>query len=172
MCRVLFARVPVLGLCFFVYVTCFSFYRPGPTHRSRPPRSTRAGPPRARYLRGYSHPPHLCVPYVCVSSVWGLSLVWFDPLCGLARGRPLCGGLSLVWGGPLCGTVPCGLAFTRYSFTPKLSCTSQSSVSFPLHLHCSHYCNMIARLMRNIRPQPDPACVCHTPYTIGIGNIV
>ena len=64
------------------------------------------------------------------------------------------------------------LTCTRYSFTPKLSCTSQSSFYCPLHLHCSHYCNTAARLMRNIRPPPDPPCVCHIPYNIGSGNIV
>jgi len=32
------------------------------------------------------------------------------------------------------------LAFTRGSFTPKLSCTSQSSLYSLLYLHCSHYC--------------------------------
>jgi len=64
------------------------------------------------------------------------------------------------------------LAYTRYSFTPKLSFTSQPSFYCPLHLHCSHYCNTIARLMRKIRPPPDPPCVCHTPYNIGSVNIV
>jgi len=63
-------------------------------------------------------------------------------------------------------------AFTRYSFTPKCSCTSQSSFYCPLHLHCSHYCNTIARLMRNIGPPPDPSFLCHTPLNIGSGNIV
>jgi len=60
----------------------------------------------------------------------------------------------------------------KNSFTPKLSCTSQSSFHCPIHLHCSHYCNAIARLMRNIRPPANPAWVCHTPYNIGSGNIV
>jgi len=69
-------------------------------------------------------------------------------------------------------TLTRGLAFTRYSFAPKLSCTIQSSLHCPLHLHCSHYCNTIARRMRNIRPPPDPPCVCNTPYNIGSGNIV
>ena len=64
------------------------------------------------------------------------------------------------------------LAFTRYSFTPKLSCTSQASLYCPVHLLCSHYCKIIARLMRSIRPPPDPPCTCHTPYSIGSGNIV
>ena len=55
-------------------------------------------------------------------------------------------------------------AFTRYSFAPTLSCTSQSSVYCPLHLHCSHHCNTIARPMRNIRPLTrPPLCM---PYTI------
>ena len=51
------------------------------------------------------------------------------------------------------------LAFTRYSCIPKLSCTIKSFLYCPLHLHCSHYCNTVARLMRNIRPPPDPPCV-------------
>jgi len=63
------------------------------------------------------------------------------------------------------------LAFTRCSFTPKLSRTKQSPLYCPLHLHCSPDCNTITRLMRNIRPQPDPPCVFHTPYKIGSGNI-
>jgi len=40
-------------------------------------------------------------------------------------------------------------AFTRYSFTSKLSCTGQPSW---YHLHCSNDYNTIARLLRNIRP--------------------
>ena len=73
------------------------------------------------------------------------------------------------------GGNPPGLAFTIYSFTPKISCTtstSQSSFYCPLHLHCPHSCNTIARLMSNIQPPPDLPCVCHTPYNIGDGNIV
>jgi len=65
----------------------------------------------------------------------------------------------------------------------------------PSHLHCPHYCNTmarllrnirrptdppfvchiartIARLLRNIRRPPDPPFVCHTPYTLGNGNIM
>jgi len=64
------------------------------------------------------------------------------------------------------------LAFTRYSFTLNLSRTSQPSFYCPLYLHCSHYYNTIARPMRNIRPPPDPPCVCYAPYNIGSGNIV
>jgi len=65
------------------------------------------------------------------------------------------------------------LAFTRYSSTPKLSCTIQSSFYGPLHMHCTHYCNTIAwLLLRTVRPPPDPLCVCHTPYNIGRCNIV
>jgi len=66
----------------------------------------------------------------------------------------------------------CSSVFTRYSFTPKLACTSQSSLYCPLHLHCSHPCSTIARRMHNIRPPPDPPCICHTPYNIGSGNIL
>jgi len=40
------------------------------------------------------------------------------------------------------------------------------------HLHCPHYCNAIARLLRNIRRPPDPPFVCHAHYHIGNGNIV
>jgi len=66
----------------------------------------------------------------------------------------------------------CAKRVHPYWSTPKLSCTSQSSFYRSLHLHCSHYCNTIARLMLNIRPPPNPLCVCHTPYNIGSGNIV
>ena len=65
-----------------------------------------------------------------------------------------------------------GLAFTRYSFTPKQSCTIESSLYCPVRLHCSHYCNTTARLLHNIRPPPDLPCVCHTPRNIGCCNIV
>ena len=61
------------------------------------------------------------------------------------------------------------LALTRYSFTPTYSCTSQSSFYRPLHLHCSHYCNTNARLMRYIRPPPPVVYAIH--HTI-LGNIV
>jgi len=53
------------------------------------------------------------------------------------------------------------LAFTRYSFTPTRSCTSQSSWYGFAHLHCSHDCNTIARLLRDIRPLPGFPFVCH-----------
>jgi len=56
------------------------------------------------------------------------------------------------------------LAFTRDLFSPKLSCTSQSCLYCPLHLHCSRYCNTITRLMRSMRPPTLPS-VC-MPYTI------
>ena len=58
------------------------------------------------------------------------------------------------------------LAFTRYCFTSRLLCTNQSSNDRPpAHLHCSHYFNTIASLLRNIRrPPPAPwheqALVC------------
>jgi len=40
------------------------------------------------------------------------------------------------------------------------------------HLHCPHYCNAIARLLRNIQRPPDPPFVCHAQKHIGNGNIV
>jgi len=38
-----------------------------------------------------------------------------------------------------------GLTFTRYSFSPKLSCTCQSASCYPTYLHCSHCCNTVGR---------------------------
>jgi len=64
------------------------------------------------------------------------------------------------------------LAYTKYSFNPKLSSTSQPSFYCLLYVYCSHYGSTIARLMRTVHPPFDPLCVCHTPYTIGSGNIV
>ena len=40
------------------------------------------------------------------------------------------------------------------------------------HLCYPHYCNAIARLLRNIRRTTDPPPLCYTPYNIGDGNIV
>ena len=64
----------------------------------------------------------------------------------------------------------CGLAFTRYSITLNLSCTSRSSVYCSLHLYCSHYCNAIVWLMRNIRPPPDSLvyAIHHTILAVAI----
>jgi len=42
----------------------------------------------------------------------------------------------------------------------------------PAHLHYPHYCNTIARLVRNTRPPPDPLWLCHTPYHICNYNIM
>jgi len=42
----------------------------------------------------------------------------------------------------------------------------------PSYLHCPHYCNTIARLLRNIRRPSDPPFVCHTKHNIGNNNIV
>jgi len=42
----------------------------------------------------------------------------------------------------------------------------------PARLVCAHYCNIIARILRNIRPPLDPPFVGHTPYNVGNGNIV
>jgi len=74
--------------------------------------------------------------------------------------------------GKVQGPAPRRLAFTRYSFTPERSFTSSPSFYFPLHLYCSHDCNAFARLMCNIRPPPDPPCVCNSLYNIGNNNIV
>jgi len=51
-----------------------------------------------------------------------------------------------------CGMQHRPLAFTRYSFTPKLSCTRQLSCYCPAHLHCPHDCNTIAKRLRRTRP--------------------
>ena len=56
------------------------------------------------------------------------------------------------------------LAFTRYSFTSKLLCTSESSLSCPspsaLPTLLQYYCTTIAQYMT---PPPPPFCM---PYTI------
>ena len=38
--------------------------------------------------------------------------------------------------------------------------------------HYPHYCNTIARLLRNIGSPPDPPYICHTIYNIGHDNIL
>ena len=65
-----------------------------------------------------------------------------------------------------------GAAFTRYSFTCVWVQESIIPLLPPTHLHCPHYCNTIARLLREKRLLPDPPFVSHTPYHIGHGNIV
>jgi len=42
----------------------------------------------------------------------------------------------------------------------------------PPHLHCPHYYNSIARLLRNKRLLPEPSIVRHARYNIGHDNIV
>jgi len=42
----------------------------------------------------------------------------------------------------------------------------------PAHLHCTHCCDTIARLLGKKRPPLDLPVVCHTQYTIGDNNIV
>jgi len=43
----------------------------------------------------------------------------------------------------------------------------------PPHLQSLPYCNSIARPLRNLRPpHTELPIICHTPYTIGDGNIV
>jgi len=64
------------------------------------------------------------------------------------------------------------LAFTRYCFTSKLYCGSQSSFHRPPNLQSLPYCNTVARPLRNMRPPTDPPLLGHTPYDIGDGNIV
>ena len=59
------------------------------------------------------------------------------------------------------------LAFTRYCFTLNLYCGSQSSFHSPPYLQSLPFCNTIARPLRNIRPDPDPPLVSHTPYNVG-----
>jgi len=50
---------------------------------------------------------------------------------------------------------------------PLVFCVQES-----MPLQYPHYCNTIARLLRNIWPPPDPPFICHTPYNIGNDNIV
>ena len=64
------------------------------------------------------------------------------------------------------------LTFTRYSFTSKLLCTSESSLSCPspsaLPTCLQHYCTAIAQFTT----PPNHPFACHTPYKTGIGNIL
>jgi len=62
------------------------------------------------------------------------------------------------------------LAFTRYSFTLKLLCASQSFVHRHPPLYSPHYCNDIARPLCNVRCSPNPPCVClhHTTLVLTI----
>jgi len=34
------------------------------------------------------------------------------------------------------------------------------------YLHCPHYCNIVARLLRNVRPPPNPFCMAYIHHTI------
>ena len=56
------------------------------------------------------------------------------------------------------------LAYTRYSFTPRLLCTNQSSLHYPSQLHRLHGCNTIAILLRSIHPPSEPPVFI--PYTV------
>jgi len=92
----------------------------------------------------------------------GVNLTFHCRLPSCSNGERLRTGRISSLGSCCCPM--CVLTFTRYVFTPKLSCTSQSSCYCPLHLHCSHDCDTTARLMRNIRPPHRlPLCL---PYTI------
>ena len=64
------------------------------------------------------------------------------------------------------------LAFTRYSFTCRLLCTSLSSLYCLSHLHRPHGCSTIAILLRNIQPPSDPPFSRNTPYNIVHCNIL
>jgi len=68
--------------------------------------------------------------------------------------------------------IQCYLAFTRYCFTAQLYCGSLSSCNppppcnaYPIAILLHYFCAIYT-------PQPTPPCACHTPYTIGDGNIV
>jgi len=62
------------------------------------------------------------------------------------------------------------LAFTRYCFTLRLTCTNQSSFYSPPHPHCPHYCTTSTRLLRNTRPPFDPLvyAIHHTMLVMAI----
>jgi len=64
------------------------------------------------------------------------------------------------------------LVFPRYPCISRLLCTNQSPLNCPSHLHRPHGCNIIAMLLRNVRPPFDPPFSRHTPYNIGHCNIV
>jgi len=77
-----------------------------------------------------------------------------------------------VAGGPPTGGGGASLAFTRYSFTSTLLWTSHLSLYRPSHLERLHCYNSIARLLRKVRPSPDPPYVCYAAYNIDNNNIV
>jgi len=55
------------------------------------------------------------------------------------------------------------LAFTRCSFTLRLSCTNQPSLHPPAHRHCPPWCSSIARLSDSIRISfRPPVCILCT----------
>jgi len=55
------------------------------------------------------------------------------------------------------------LVFTRYCCTSRPLCTNESFFFLaPSQLPCPHFCNTIARLLRNIRRPPTPSlCAIH-----------
>jgi len=64
---------------------------------------------------------------------------------------------------------PClQLTFIRYSFTLKVSYARQSSLYCPLHLHCSHCCNTIARLLQCAIYDPHPTPLVYAIHHTGL----
>jgi len=64
------------------------------------------------------------------------------------------------------------LTFTRYCLLLVICALVNRPFILPARLHFPRCCNIIARLLRNIRPALDLALVCQTPYNIGNNNIV
>jgi len=60
------------------------------------------------------------------------------------------------------------LTFTRYSFTTKLSCTTQSSWYCPAHLHCSHDLQYDCTTFAHYTTLPRLSL--RIPYTIQFGQ--
>ena len=61
---------------------------------------------------------------------------------------------------------------SRYCFTSKLYCGSQSSVYCPFYLQSLPHCNILHVHCAIYAPHRPPPPVCRTPYNIGDGNIL
>jgi len=104
---------------------------------------------------------YICI-YICLY-VYVYEWVYVCTCMMLNNGlRPLC-GLTI-------SSLARRLAFTRYSFAPKLYCGSPSLLYLPPNLQSLPYYNTSARPLRNIRPLTDLLldAVNHTILVIAI----
>jgi len=117
-------------------------------------------------ITAFVHPPSTLAVEFCYSETRACSIDWAAAAAASTSERNRSSLTPVLH----VNTPPLYLAFTRYSFAPKLSCTRQSSFDCPLHLHCSCYCNDIARPRRNFFPHPTPLvyAIHHTILAMAI----